>query len=215
MTLYDLNSLPNFITIFIVIILAYLTYQVYQYRKVLLTVSLVAVICYMGYLFYEKQELTKEVKQITYTKATQDFNNTKSLGYSLNNPGNIRNSRTSFQGEIQSDKPFKKFSNMAYGFRAMTSLLHNYIKSGYNTVDKILNRYAPTGDGNNNPRNYVAAVTKAANVKPDQLLTDADFKNGNMLNIMYHMTKVEQGYPPNIQDLVSGFNMYTKEEFYN
>jgi len=216
MTLQDLNNMPDFITVFAVVILAYITYQVYQYRKTLLTLSLIATIAYIGYLLYGKHELAQQVQQITYTKVEQqDFNNTKSIGYSLNNPGNIRNSSTKFKGEVDSDKAFKKFSNMSYGFRAMTSLLHTYIKSGYNTVDKILNRYAPAGDGNNNPNNYVASVTKAANVKPNQILSTSDFKNGNMMNIMYHMTKVEQGYPPNIQDLTSGFNMYINEEQIN
>lgn len=216
MTLQDLNNMPDFLTVFAVIVLSYVTYQVYQYRKTLLTLSLIATIGYIVYLYYGKHELSQQVQQITYTKAeTQDFNNTKSLGYSLNNPGNIRNSNTKFKGEVYSDKAFKKFSSMPYGFRAMTSLLHTYIKSGYNTVNKILNRYAPSGDGNNNPTNYVASVTKAANVKPDQTLSTSDFKNGNLMNVMYHMTKVEQGYPPNIQDLTEGFNMYVKEEQLN
>lgn len=212
MSISDLNNLPDIFNVFIVGVLCYITYQIYQYRKIVLTVSLVLSIAYMGYLMYGKHELKKQVEQITYTKAAEDgFNNAGALGYRQNNPGNIRNAGPVYEGEVQSGKAFKEFRSMTYGFRAMTSLLHKYVHSGYNTVNKILNRYAPSSDGNN-PERYASSVCKAANVKPDQILTDADFKNGNMLNIMYHMTKVEQGYPPNIQDLAAGFNMYVNQE---
>lgn len=211
MELSDLNNLPDFLNGFIILVLAYITYQIYQYRKTVLTLSLVAILGYVCYIAYGNHQLNKEVKTITYTKADDaGFDNSKALGFRQNNPGNIRNAGAFYQGEISTNSAFKQFENMAYGFRAMTSLLHNYIKTGHNTVSKILYRYAPPTDGNNTSH-YVGSVCKAANVKEDQVLTDYDFKNGNMLNIMYHMTKVEQGYPPNIQDLTSGFNMYLKE----
>lgn len=210
MTLSDLNNLPDFLNLFIIIILGYITYQIYQYRKIVLTLSLVAIIAYVCYISYGNHQLTQTVKQITYTKPNTDFNNSGALGYRQNNPGNIRNAGPVYKGEISTSSAFKQFENMSYGFRAMASLLHSYIQSGHNTVAKILYKYAPPTDGNNTAH-YISSVCKAANVKEEQVLSDYDFKNGNMLNIMYHMTKVEQGYPPNIQDLTAGFNMFLNE----
>lgn len=219
------EQLQGFFNLVIVCVSIYIIYQAYLFRKILLIVGIVAILGYVAYLLYTKniltnkiQESTTELKQkndeilqIKKTIADEEFNNTKSLGYSLNNPGNIRKSSTKFKGEIESNGEFKKFKTMKYGFRAMTSLLHTYIKNGHNTVYKILIRYAPTGDGNNNPSRYTNSVIKLANVKSNQTLSTPDFKNGNMLNIMYAMTKVEQGYVPNIHDLHEGYMMYVKE----
>jgi hypothetical protein len=216
--------IQDFLNIFMGVVLIYAIYQAYQFRKIILVVCGVAVAAYVGYLLYDKQKLkktiaenteeikdkTQEIFNIKKALADEEFNNTRALGYSLNNPGNIRNSPKRFSGEIESDKAFKKFKSMKYGFRAMTALLHSYIDNGYNTVDKILNRYAPSSDGNN-PDRYAKSVIKLANVDRNQVLTNSDFKNGNMLNIIYAMTRVEQGYSPNIHDLHEGYMMYVRE----
>lgn len=205
-----INSIlsSNILTLFVVGILCYLLYYVHQYRKILLTVGILAVAGYIVYLQYTKNEVVQEIAQI---KGEDEFNR-RSLGYKLNNPGNIRVTSSMYVGEIQSDCAFKKFSTMKHGFRAMTHLLHTYINSGHNTISKIINRYCPYGDGNNNPDHYAASVARNSNVAVDYVLSDSDFRNGNMLNIMYAMTKVEQGYPPNIQDLADGFVMYQNEQ---
>jgi len=218
------DQLQEFLYVIVACISAYIIYQVYQFRKLLLLAGVFAVLGYIGYLIYGQRMLTNEVaqktteikeksnelQQIKKTLAEEDFNNTRSLGYRLNNPGNIRKSSTTFKGEVESPEAFKQFKSMKYGFRAMTSLLHTYINSGFNTVETILNRYAPSSDGNN-PVNYTKSVIKLANVRPDQALSTPDFKNGNMLNIMYAMTRVEQGYSPNIHDLHEGYMMYVRE----
>jgi hypothetical protein len=219
-----MNNYPDFINVFIAIILSYFIYQAYIFRKIILIACAVVLSAYVVYLLYDKQKLTniisennteieektKEISNIKKALSDEDFNNTKSRGYSLNNPGNIRKSPNHFSGEVESDDAFKKFKSMKYGFRAMTALLHSYISNGHNTVDKILNRYAPSSDGNN-PDKYAKSVIKLANVSRDQVLSTADFKNGNMLNIMYAMTRVEQGYSPNIHDLNEGYMMYIRE----
>ena len=49
-------------------------------------------------------------------------------GLRNNNPGNIRLSRTVWQGEIRPsrDRSFCQFRTMAYGYRALIKLLQNY-----------------------------------------------------------------------------------------
>ena len=44
------------------------------------------------------------------------------------NPGNIRQSRSKFKGEVRPsrDSAFKQFESMAYGYRAMFVLLDTY-----------------------------------------------------------------------------------------
>ena len=79
-------------------------------------------------------------------------------GIKNNNPGNIKKGIDTWQGEVGvDDKGFVIFSSMNYGVRACMKLIRNYIKSGYNTVSKIINRYAPVSD-NNPTSNYIDYV---------------------------------------------------------
>ena len=131
-----LSVIPsNVITFFVVCILSYMIYWVYSYRKLLLVVGLVAALGCVIYLWYGKQELTK---QVTSSQVFDNFNR-KTLGYSLNNPGNIRSMGAVLPGEVSSsNNAFKEFTNMKYGFRAMTGLLHSYIRNGHNTIRSII-----------------------------------------------------------------------------
>lgn len=68
-------------------------------------------------------------------------------GIRNNNPGNIRLSKIKWQGQRVtklSDKSFVEFVSPIYGVRAlMKILLTYYYKYGLDTVESILNRYAP------------------------------------------------------------------------
>ena len=61
------------------------------------------------------------------------------------NPGNIRNSKTKYLGEVRPsrDAAFKQFETMAWGYRAMFVLLHTYSRNGYRTLRQMIMRYAP------------------------------------------------------------------------
>lgn len=215
MNIINLILSNDLFTLFVIVVLGYLIYWVHQYRKLFLIGALVVVLGYVVFMFYTNRELfshNKElVEKVEIEKAqTNELQEQlkmdngfygNSLGYTLNNPGNIRSGPNGF----------KKFPTMKHGFKAMAVLLHTYVNSGYNTLDKIINRWAPSSDGNN-PKHYISTVSKNANVDKDYVITDADFKNGNMLNVMYFMTKVEQGRVPDIKDLYEGFNMFSKEK---
>ena len=67
-------------------------------------------------------------------------------GIRNSNPGNIRLSKTKWQGqaEAQEDGAFVVFVQPVHGLRAlMRTLLTYYLKYDLNTVESIMNRYAP------------------------------------------------------------------------
>ena len=92
------------------------------------------------------------------------------------NPGNIEDgpfarSQPGYQG---GDGRFARFAPGA-GAQAQTALLQSYVRRGFNTPAKIINRWAPAGDGNNNPTAYAQTVAQALGigvndpVRPDQI----------------------------------------------
>ena len=57
-------------------------------------------------------------------------NNSLPRGLRNNNPGNIRRNSDAFQGEkTSSDREFKQFKLMAYGYRAIFKILSNYYRN--------------------------------------------------------------------------------------
>lgn len=112
-------------------------------------------------------------------------------GMRNNNPGNLRKSSSAWQGKITNgtDSAFEQFTTFAYGTRAMIKLLSNYIHDGYNTLDKIINRYAPAAD-NNNPGSYIADVAFQSGLFPTKVLTaDKD----TLRKLVIPMADVENG----------------------
>ena len=77
-----------------------------------------------------------------------------------NNPGNIRLGSEPWKGKIKpnTDGSFEQFSDMTYGIRALLILLRNYISKGYNTIEKIIARYAPSNE--NDTIMYIISVEK-------------------------------------------------------
>ena len=72
----------------------------------------------------------------------------KTRGIRNNNPLNIKYVTTTiWVGQVRdierSDKVFVEFTDMKYGIRAGIKLIRNYIRSGYNTIDKIISRWCP------------------------------------------------------------------------
>lgn len=135
-----------------------------------------------------------------------------SRGYRNNNPGNIRltfdakGNKTFWQGEIEGeDKSFKKFKSMAYGYRAMFVLLNTYMKNGFNTLVKIINRYAPAED-NNHPLSYINTVSNRSGVKPDEVLKQTDIEK--LLKVVAGMSFVENGVSANITDVEKGYKLF-------
>lgn len=112
-------------------------------------------------------------------------------GYKNNNPGNIRlNPLIQWDGEIDgNDVAFVTFKSMPYGIRALMKLLLNYQKRGYNTISKILNRYAPPSE--NNTSNYIGIISSKMGIPKDKIL---DLNNsGTLILLTKSIISVEIG----------------------
>lgn len=117
-------------------------------------------------------------------------------GIRNNNPLNIRKGNT-WKGEItgQTDNAFEQYESMAYGIRAGFIILRNYITGHngrtrrYNTVDKIIRRWAPPTE--NATQKYIDYVSAQMGVHP---LTILDFRNRRqMVDLVDAMIQVECG----------------------
>ena len=104
-----------------------------------------------------------------------------------NNPGNMRYN-PAFKGVTGKDsRGFAIFKTEYHGIRAMRILLQNYIKKGFNTIEKIINRYAPASDSNQ-PLIYINYVSSISGIPRDQIL-----KADQVEKIMVPMVKMETG----------------------
>jgi len=82
-------------------------------------------------------------------------------GLRNNNPGNIRLSRTVWQGEIRPsrDRSFCQFRTMAYGYRALIKLLQNYRRNnGWLPYDSGLHQPLGASCGKQHFRLYQPGV---------------------------------------------------------
>jgi hypothetical protein len=132
-----------------------------------------------------------------------------------NNPGNIRtfvddegNYSKPFYGEIEPDiKPgatagFRVFDSQGSGYRAMFRLLKSaYLDKGYNTIRKLIPKYAPAGD-NNNPNHYINFVEAQSKIPRDRILSNYN----DLVPIVRAMVEMEQGEKPIDANLQIGFD---------
>lgn len=95
-------------------------------------------------------------------------------GVRNNNPGNIERSARVWDGEVAGNDPrFATFDTPEAGIRALAKNLIAYNdKHGLNTVEGIINRWAPPGE--NKTSSYVQAVAKELGVKPSDALNVRD-----------------------------------------
>lgn len=120
-----------------------------------------------------------------------------------NNPGNIRPG-DSWLGSQGSNAGFIVFKDLTYGLRALAIDLKNKInKDGLNTISKIVAKYAPPSD-NNNDTTYIATVSKVSGFDANAPLT-ADVETIKKL-IRGHAT-VESG--ANYQSYISDADIQT------
>lgn len=127
-----------------------------------------------------------------------------SRGLRNNNPGNIRLSNTTWQGEIKpsKDKEFCQFRSIEWGYRAMFRTLRTYAtKYGCDTIRKMINRYAPSNE--NHTDNYIKVVCNRANMLPDAAVA-VDNKD-EMCRIVSAMSFVENGVSANPEDVERGW----------
>ncbi len=127
-------------------------------------------------------------------------------GLRNNNPGNIRNSKTKWQGEVipSTDRSFKQFRSMAYGYRAMIKLLQNYSKlNRCHTLRTIISRWAPPSE--NDTQSYIATVRKLTGIDPDKRINVDDSRT--MCSIAAAMSYVENGVKAVMADVQAGWDL--------
>ena len=110
-----------------------------------------------------------------------------------NNPGNIRPDKAyTWQGSTGEAGGFVQFSSPEAGIRALTLNLLSYDQQGINTVQGIINRWAPPSE--NKTGSYVNQVAKDLGVKPtDQL----NVKDANVMRqLVDSIIKFENGKNP-------------------
>lgn len=95
-------------------------------------------------------------------------------GIRNNNPGNIRDSKTQWVGESKAnnDKSFEEFESPVYGIRALAKLLINYQKQNLDTIQDIINRYAPPVE--NNTSSYVSFVEDFTKISRHKVINLSD-----------------------------------------
>jgi hypothetical protein len=127
-------------------------------------------------------------------------------GYKNNNFGNIRKTATKWKGEIDgTDKDFKTFKSPAYGYRALIALLHEYNSKGYNSIEKIITRYAPSNE--NNTLSYISGVSKMTALQPTTPINFSDPMQVKAVvaAISYH----ENGVKAEMKDIDAGYKLFT------
>lgn len=129
-------------------------------------------------------------------------------GYRNNNPLNIRiNNANNWQGKVtpNTDGAFEQFSSMAYGFRAAFVLIRNYINNdGLNTVQAIISKWAPNNE--NNTAGYISTVCVITGFSPGTIINP--YNETQMCKLVFAMAIKENGYAPNMSDVVAGWNLY-------
>ncbi len=126
-------------------------------------------------------------------------------GIRNNNPGNI-NKGIGFQGEVAgNDSRFATFASPELGIRALTKNLMTYDKKyGLNTVQGIINRWAPPNE--NNTSSYVNVVAKALGVNPTDKLNMRD--PAVMAKLASSIIQHENGQNPyTAEQINAGVNM--------
>lgn len=139
------------------------------------------------------------------------------VGYRQNNPLNIRvNSHNNWKGKITppDDPRFEQFQTMEYGYRAALVLLRNYISDGDNTIERIINRWAPSTE--NNVPAYINDVCSILQRMTGKEITpfDAIARNDRAMlsKLVYAMSIHENGYKDlDKRDILSTYGLPNME----
>lgn len=120
-------------------------------------------------------------------------------GIRNNNPGNIRHG-AKWQGlaEVQKDKDFCTFKSPEYGIRALARVLKTYkSRYGLNTVEGIINRYAPQNE--NDTSAYIKHIVKELDISPSD---EIELTDDELLVLIKAIIKHENGTQPYSTDVI-------------
>lgn len=116
-------------------------------------------------------------------------------GIRNHNPGNLRLTKTRWLGQkpAQTDPAFVEFSEAIFGLRALMKTLMTYhAKYGLDTIETIINRYAPPHE--NATDHYIHTVCRALGVRRRDKL---DLSNPTIMTLLCRaIIRQENGAPP-------------------
>jgi hypothetical protein len=123
-------------------------------------------------------------------------------GIRNNNPGNLIDNEwtRSLPGYIGSDGKFAKYATPHDGITAMDRNLQSYARKGIDTPLGIANRWAPAGDGSNDPNAYAGSIAKTLGIGPNDKIDMSDPATRERL--AHGMAIVENG--PSATDFFNG-----------
>ena len=109
-------------------------------------------------------------------------------GIRNNNPGNIRVSKDQWEGATGDDGAFVTFDTPDSGVRALAKNLMSYGRQGYDSIEKIINRWAPPNE--NDTQSYINSVVAATGIPATQSLdlSDPDTLSSLAQAISFHET---------------------------
>lgn len=109
-------------------------------------------------------------------------------GVRNSNPGNLRKSKDQWEGAIGDDGEFVIFDSPESGIRALAKNLQSYGRQGYDSIEKIINRWAPPNE--NDTQSYIDSVVSATGIPATQSLdlSDPDTLSSLAQAISFHET---------------------------
>jgi len=119
------------------------------------------------------------------------------LGYRSNNPTNLRyNVSNDWLGKVTPPAvgkygTYERFIDMAHGYRAALITLRTYIRKDFNTIEKIITRWAPSQD-HNYTDDYIKHVSSLVGIPKDQVISRNDKET--LKAIVRAMSISENGY---------------------
>lgn len=125
-----------------------------------------------------------------------DFRNHSNVsrGIKNNNPGNIKNNRTQWQGRVSEkenfDKIFVVFEDMTFGLRALMMNLLSYRKRhNLHTIEELISRWAPPFE--NQTQKYIAFVENQTGIGKN---TPLSFDRKELISIAKAIVIYENGH---------------------
>lgn len=133
-----------------------------------------------------------------------------SRGAENRNPGNIRRGTGVFKGEVRdgADPEFRVFETMAWGYRAMFLVIHNYDQLyGINTLDKIISRWSPPCE--NSTKEYIKYVALCVGLSMGSYINSLNEEV--MIPFVAAMTKFELGCTVDLAEVNEGWQLFMAE----
>jgi len=135
--------------------------------------------------------------KIFKSESSPSLGSDKTRGLRNNNPLNLRRTAIKWKGEKSeiTDSEFEEFESMTFGLRAGLINMKTQISKGFDSVEKLIGRWAPPTE--NNTSNYVKIVSEKSGYAPTHILA---FEKDEMFPVVAAMCKIESGLTLNIED---------------